>query len=498
MAFWKKKKKQPTSKDEEPYLQYEAHPKKKKKANRQILQITYIFVILFLALIGYMVKFIIVDSSDVIANSHNKRQSSFAEKVIRGRIISSNDKVLAQTVVDSSGNEQRDYPYGRMFAHVVGFDSNGRSGLEGTYNFQLLTSNANLFMQIANSLRGDKNNGDDLYTTLDTRLQKAAYDALGSNDGAVIAIEPSTGKILAMVSKPDFDPNYIESEWSNLNSSSDSVLLNRATQGLYAPGSTFKIITALEYMRENSNYENFSYNCTSTIIKNSNKISCYHGTAHGTVNLREAIAKSCNTAFVELGSDLDKESLKELAEDLLFNRTISTGITTQKSQFHVTKNTEDSQMPQIVIGQGDTLITPLNNALIMCAIANNGVIQKPYLADHIENYNGGVIKEYEPQEYTKALTEEEANTMKEMLTAVIEEGTGSVLQTSQYTVAGKTGSAEYNSNKDSHAWFVGMSNVEDPDLVVSVLVEDGGSGGQSAAPIAKAVFDSYYNNELNY
>ena len=251
-------------------------------------------------------------------------------------------------------------------------------------------------------------------------------------------------------------------------------------------------------MRENLNYENFSYNCTSTIIKNSNKISCYHGTAHGTVNLREAIAKSCNTAFVELGSDLDKESLKELAEDLLFNRTISTGITTQKSQFHVTKNTEDSQMPQIVIGQGDTLITPLNNALIMCAIANNGVIQKPYLADHIENYNGGVIKEYEPQEYTKALTEEEANTMKEMLTAVIEEGTGSVLQTSQYTVAGKTGSAEYNSNKDSHAWFVGMSNVEDPDLVVSVLVEDGGSGGQSAAPIAKAVFDSYYNNELNY
>ena len=151
-----------------------------------------------------------------------------------------------------------------------------------------------------------------------------------------------------------------------------------------------------------------------------------------------------------------------------------------------------------VLDQGDTLITPLNNALIMCAIANNGVIQKPYLADHIENYNGGVIKEYEPQEYTKALTEEEANTMKEMLTAVIEEGTGSVLQTSQYTVAGKTGSAEYNSNKDSHAWFVGMSNVEDPDLVVSVLVEDGGSGGQSAAPIAKAVFDSYYNNELNY
>jgi peptidoglycan glycosyltransferase len=150
-----------------------------------------------------------------------------------------------------------------------------------------------------------------------------------------------------------------------------------------------------------------------------------------------------------------------------------------------------------VIGQGDTLITPLNNALIMCAIANDGVVMKPYLADHIENYNGGIIKEYEPTKLAQAISSEEASTMKEMLTAVVNEGTGSVLKTSAYTVAGKTGSAEYNSNKDSHAWFIGMSNVEDPDLVVSVIVENGGSGGKAAAPIAKKVFDSYYNNELN-
>ncbi|MDO4942523.1 MAG: penicillin-binding transpeptidase domain-containing protein [Lachnospiraceae bacterium] len=501
MAFWKKKQKDNPQIEEEQFLQYEERPerprKKRKKANRQILQITYIFVMLFLALIGYMVKFIIVDSSGVIANSHNKRQSAFAEKVVRGRIISSNDKVLAQTVLDSSGNEQRDYPYGKMFAHVVGFDKNGRSGLEGSYNYQLLTSNANLFMQVVNLIKGDKNNGDDLYTTLDTRLQKAAYEALGDQDGAVIAIDPSTGKVLAMVSKPDFDPNYIESEWSRLNASSDSVLINRATQGLYPPGSTFKMITALEYIRENKNYDDFSYQCTSSIIKNSNKISCYHGTAHGTVNLKQAIAKSCNTAFVELGSDLNKGNLKELAEDLLFNKKIPIDVSNKKSSFKVTKKTDKSLMPQIVIGQGDTLITPLNNALIMCAIANKGVIMKPYLADHIENYNGGTIKEYKSTEYAEALSSDEADTMKEMLTAVISDGTGSVLKTSQYTVAGKTGSAEYNSNKDSHAWFVGMSNVDDPDLVVSVLVEDGGSGGQSAAPIAKRVFDSYYNNELN-
>jgi peptidoglycan glycosyltransferase len=215
------------------------------------------------------------------------------------------------------------------------------------------------------------------------------------------------------------------------------------------------------------------------------------------VNLTQAIAKSCNTAFVELGSDLNKSKLRELADDLLFNQKISIDISSKKSSFTVTRKTKKNQMPQIVIGQGDTLITPLNNALIMCAIANDGVIMKPYLADHIENYNGGVIKQYEPSKLTQALSSSEAQAMKEMLKSVISDGTGSILQTSAYTVAGKTGSAEYNSKKDSHAWFVGMSNVEDPDLVVSVIVEQGGSGGKTAAPIAKKVFDSFYNNGLN-
>lgn len=505
MSLWKKKKNQDHNEEMpevEEHLQYEENTengskRKRKKANTQIMQITYIFVIIFLGLIGYMIKFMIVDKDTVIANPRNKRQITFEERVVRGRIISSNEKVLAQTVTDSSGNQERQYPYSRMFAHVVGYDSNGRSGLESSYNYQLLTSNANVFQQVANALKGDKNTGDDLYTTLDTRLQKAAYEALGNRKGAVIAIEPDTGKVLAMVSKPDFDPNTIKSSWESLNQSNESVLLNRATQGLYAPGSTFKVVTALEYMRENSDYQNFQYTCTSQIIKNSNKISCYHGTAHGTVNLTQAIAKSCNTAFVELGSDLNKKKLRSLADDLLFNQSIPIDISSKKSSFLVDRSTQDNQMPQTVIGQGNTLITPLNNALIMCAIANDGVIMKPYIADHIENYNGGEIKKYQPSKLADALDKAEANEMKEMLKSVVQDGTGSVLRTSMYSVAGKTGSAEYNANKDSHAWFVGMSNVEDPDLVVSVIVENGGSGGATAAPVAKAVFDSYYNNGLN-
>ncbi|MCQ2492176.1 MAG: penicillin-binding protein 2 [Lachnospiraceae bacterium] len=470
--------------------------KKKKRANRQIMHITFFFVLVFLGLIAYMIKFTYLDSPAIIVNSRNKRQASFAQKTIRGKIYSSDGKVLAQTEDGGTDSEHRVYPYGREFAHVVGYNKKGMSGLESKYNYQLLTSNSGLGTQIKNALLDHNNEGDSLYTTLNTRVQEAAYDALGNRKGAVLAIEPSTGKILAMVSKPDFNPNAIEDSWEELNTSTGSSLVNRATQGLYPPGSTFKIITAIEYMRDHKNYEDFSYTCNSTITKNSVKVSCYHGSTHGKVNLRQAIAKSCNTAFVELGSDLSKSKLRKLAENFLLNQDTGVDIANKKSSMKLSAKTQNSQMPQTVIGQGDTLMTPLNNALIMCAIANDGIIMKPYLAERIESAGGNIIKEYSSTEYQEAISKKEAATMKEMLQEVIENGTGSRLKNSRYSVAGKTGSAEYNSNKDSHAWFVGMSNVENPDLVVCVIVEGGGAGGSTAAPVAKQVFDAYYDAGL--
>ncbi len=470
--------------------------KRRKKANRQIMHITYFFVLVFLGLIAYMIKFTYLDSSAIIVNSRNKRQAAFAQKTVRGSIYSSDGKILAQTENGGTDGEKRVYPYGREFAHVVGYNKKGMAGLESRYNYQLLTSNSGFMTQIKNALLDRKNQGDSLHTTLDTRVQEAAYEALGDRRGSVVAIEPSTGRIIAMVSKPDFNPNGVEDNWETLSSADNSVLVNRATQGMYPPGSTFKVITALEYMRENKNYDQFSYTCDSTITKNSVKVSCYHGSSHGKVNLRQAIAKSCNTAFVQLGSDLKKGKLRELAESLLLNQDTGVDVASKKSSFKLTGSSQDSQMPQTVIGQGDTLMTPLNNALIMCAIANDGIIMKPCLAERIENEAGGVIKEYAPSKYQEAIGEEEAERMKDMLVEVIENGTGNRLKNPRYSVAGKTGSAEYNSKKDSHAWFVGMSNVKNPDLVVCVIVEGGGAGGSTAAPVAKKVFDAYYDAGL--
>ena len=216
----------------------------KKKKNREFVVITYLFVGMFMLMMGYFAYFQIFRSEDFINSPYNTRQNTFAEHVVRGEIRSADGKTLAQTIVGEDGSETRYYPYGSMFAHAVGYDSNGKSGIESFGNFSLLRSHAFFLEQVFHGIQDQKNQGDNIVTTLNYDLQETAYQALGENRGAVVVLEPDTGKILAMVSKPDFDPNTIEAQWDSIISNTDSensILVNRATQGLYPPGSTFKI-----------------------------------------------------------------------------------------------------------------------------------------------------------------------------------------------------------------------------------------------------------------
>lgn len=189
-------------------------------------------------MMGYFAYFQFVKSEDFINSPYNKRQDLFARKVTRGEIISADGRILAETITDTDGTETRYYPYANMFAHVVGFSTNGKSGLESIANFNLLRSHTMTLEKVVNELQGEKNIGDNVVTTLNYDLQDTAYEALGKYDGAIVVMEPSTGKILAMVSKPDYDPNNIAEDWDELTAedSESSVLLNRATQGLYPPG----------------------------------------------------------------------------------------------------------------------------------------------------------------------------------------------------------------------------------------------------------------------
>lgn len=447
---------------------------------------------------GYLVYFNLVRAQKIVNNPHNERQNNFAQQVVRGNITDKDGVVLAETQTDEAGNESRVYPYGDVFAHVIGYDSSlGKTGLESVENFELLTSNAFFLEKIRNEFQDTKNIGDTVVTTLDAQLQQAAYDALADNKGAVVVLEPATGKILAMVSKPTFDPNQIETEWDYLNSDSDnSPLLNRVTQGAYAPGSTFKIVTALEFMRENPDYANYTYDCQGAITWGDTTIHCFASTVHGLEDLRSSFANSCNSSFANIGVSLNKTSYRQTAEELLFNKKLPSVLDYSKSSFAVDENTGEAEIMMTAMGQGNTLVSPYHMALITSAVANGGTLMRPYLVDKVTNHTGNEISKNVPKSYKKLMTSDEAAQLKEYMRAVVEEGTGMDLNYGSYTVAGKTGTAEYSMDdgEKTHSWFVGFTNVDNPELVISVIIEgyDGNSGAK-AVPIAKQILDSYYN-----
>ncbi len=470
---------------------------KKASGGKEYVIISYVCVGLFLALIGYMVYFNLYLSEDFQNSPYNKRQKNYAQEVVRGSIYSADGNVLAETQVDESGNENRVYPYANVFAHVVGYDSKGGSGIESTENYHLLSSHANVLEQLKNDLSDQKNIGDNVITTLNTNLQQVAYDALGDYNGAVVVMEPDTGKILAMVSKPDFDPNQIDEIWDSLvNDDSNSNLLNRASQGLYPPGSIFKIVTALAYIRSSADTSAFSFDCTGEVTNSGYTIHCYNNTAHGQEDFATAFAKSCNTAFAQIGVDLKKSTFRKTASDLLFNKSLPFDLPYRKSQFSLDNDTHDALTMQTAIGQGNTLTSPLHMAMITSAVANGGLMMTPYLIDSVENYNGDLVKQYKPDAYKQVMTSEEAAELSELMQGVVENGTASSLSGLSYTVAGKTGSAEHGDKTGApHSWFVGFSNVDNPDIVVAVIAESAGTGSDVAVPIAKSIFDSYYSSQ---
>lgn len=470
--------------------------KKKNTKNQEFAVITYSFLALFICLMGYFSYFQFFKSEEFINNPYNTRQETFAQKIVRGQILTNDGQVLAETVTDSEGNETRRYPYGSIFSHIVGYSTKGKSGIESLANFNLLRSNTAFIDKVGDEMQGEKSPGDNVVTTLDYGLQATAYDALGYYKGAIVVLEPSTGKILAMVSKPDFDPNTIAADWDNLTAddNTDAALLNRATQGLYPPGSVFKIFTTLEYVHENSDYEDYSFDCNGKFTEGDSVIHCYKNKRHGQEDLIGSFADSCNSSFASLGLTLDPDSFTELCDSLLFNTSLPLRFESSKSSFSLDADADVSMVLETSIGQGKTLVTPMHMALVVSAIANDGVLMNPYLIDHTENYNGIVVDAYEPTEYGTLLSAEDASLMQTFMREVVEDGTGERLLGQSYAASGKTGTAEFStSSKASHAWFVGYAHREDKeDIAVAVIVEDSGSGSEYAVPIAKKIFDAYY------
>ncbi len=469
--------------------------KKRPKNQNEVIVSACFFAALFLVMIVYLGHFVATKEQEMVNNSYNSRQAILLSRNYRGSIYSRDGEVLARTVLDGEENEKREYPFGEMFAHAVGYSTQGRMGVEAMANYYLINTHTSLANKAANDLAGRKNPGDNVFTTLDVQMQKIADEQLNVFKGAVIVTEASSGRILALVSHPDFDPNKIDEIWEDLvKSNTSSVLLNRATQGLYPPGSTFKIITALEYYRQNpGTYQNYTFSCSGTYYYGKDKVNCFHQEQHGLVNLRSSFAHSCNSSFANIGMGLDRAAFQKTLEGLLFGRELPLSWNYSKSSILVSDSLPADEMMQTAFGQGKTQMTPMHMHMICSAIANGGVLMKPYVIERVENDSGSVIKAFAPNSYGRLMSGTEAALLRDFMAAVVEEGNGQGLKGLSYTAAGKTGSAEYNSNKlDSHAWFTGFAPATDPEVCVTVIVEGGGSGSNQAMPIAKRLFDSYF------
>lgn len=460
------------------------------------MNLTLLFTGLFIVLIVYILVFTFKDSDDVINNSYNKREELFTDKVSRGEILSYDGKVLAKTVNQGTSDEKREYPYGRIFAHIVGFNTHGKSGLESAYNYTLLKSNTIITERINNSLHDKKNIGDNIVTTLNVKMQEAAYNGLSNYKGAVIAMDAETFEILCAVSKPDFDPNSISETWNSLNSDTvNSPLINRVFQGQYPPGSTFKIITTLEYLKENSNINDYSFDCQGSFTYDNCKINCYHGISHGEEDFIKSFAKSCNSSFANMTSGFNKESFKETCDDLMFNKALISPLSVKQSNVAINKNSSTDELLQTGIGQGNTRVSPYHMCLITAGIANNGIIKKPELIKRVETSGGDLVRSPINLYSKRIMSKSSAETVKNLMRQVVLDGTATKIKnTENYEVYGKTGSAEYNSNKKmSHAWFTCVGENENKKIAVTVIAEEAGSGGEVAVPIAKKVLDAYFN-----
>ncbi len=460
-------------------------------------QIALAYLILFGLLIHHILQFNATDKAELFDNKYNLRQFVLEDHTIKGNIYASGGELLASSQLDADGNYIREYPYGDLFAHSIGYDSldHGSSGLEATANYYLMQSNIHLDEVAKIQEEEGMLQGDHVYTTLDVALQEVAERALGVYKGSIIVTDIETGAILAMVSNPKFDPNEIDLIWDDLDKAKyDSVLLNRATQGLYPPGSIFKLVTAIDYLKQ---YDNdiigYEHRCNGTITIGDTTIHCLDNHVHGSVDLEKSLEESCNTSFAYLSTLLDPADYEETLYESLFFTDLDLEIPSSQASFDLGEGTASSDMIQTSFGQGKTLVTPMQMNIITAAIANDGIMRKPFFMDYVISDDKTYQLDLEQETYGTYITKEQATIMQGYMEQVVEEGTGSKLSGLDYSVAGKTGSAQYNeSENDSHSWFTGFAPVENPEIAITIIMEEAGLGSAYAVPMAKRVLDEYF------
>lgn len=461
-----------------------------------IRKVALIMVFSFMFLSLGLVYWQVVNADAMLENPANRRTILLEKRIIRGGIYDSNGVALAETRISDKGKE-RVYPHGEMFQPLLGYASleYGSSGLEATLAESLLGLNENSIMrEIQNSFDLERS-GNDVILTIDSRLQEVAYDGLKGKAGAVVAIDPRNGDVLALVSQPSFDANTLEKDWEEILNKAGSPLLNHAFSH-FPPGSIMKVITSAALFRAGQDMTDI-YNCEGSTIINGQIIQ--DGKAHGWVNYDLALAYSCNTYFAVHGIDAGQDVFLQAVSGFGFGREIPFELYVPPSSI-----TKDDSLPtsleinlfaESTFGQGQVMISPFHIALITAGIANKGEIMVPHLIDRVINTKQNVIYKSQPESWLAALSSDEAEKIKSGMILAVNEGTASPGALPGIRVAAKTGSAEPGGDNRTHAWFIAFAPADNPQIAVAVLVEHGGTGGGAAAPIAKAVIEKALERE---
>ncbi|MDQ3940979.1 MAG: penicillin-binding transpeptidase domain-containing protein, partial [Actinomycetota bacterium] len=482
---------------------------------RQIRRMGLGLLIAFVVVFGQLNYIQFFAASRIASNPANRRAVIREYSIKRGDILSLDGKVVATSERSSPGDAlkfRRTYPGGELFGHITGYYSLifGRDRIERTYHDALLGDSGVVSIQdIQDRFTNSEEAGDRIRLTVHSRLQETARAELGTQRGAVVALDPNTGEVRAMWSNPSFDPTPLASHsgaeqkraWDALEPESpESPLLDLATSRGYPPGSTFKVVTtaaALESGRfqPDTTFEDpdqLELPQTDETLTNFTNAAC---TGTGSIDLFRALQISCDTTFAKIGLEIPGE-VHDTAEGFAFNRSIPFDVRTEPSSYPVIGDDRLPARAFAAIGQQDVVATPLQMALVAAAVANGGDVPRPRLVREIIDNSGGIVERFSPEVLSEAMSEETAADVTAMMIAAVEAGTGTAAQIPGVAVAGKTGTAQTVEGENPHTWFICFAPADDPQLAVAVIVENGGefgseaTGGAVAAPIAKAILEA--------
>ncbi|MDQ3065611.1 MAG: penicillin-binding protein 2 [Actinomycetota bacterium] len=488
--------------------------------NRQITRLALTGVGLIVALVVATTYWQAWAAGDLADRQDNQIQRVAQFTIKRGE-IRERGLVLAKNRVQKVGGRTlyfREYPQGGHAAHVHGYSTQSRfrTGLERSQNDYLTGSNANLSTVLdtaVDRLKGATIEGNDILTTLDPRGQRAALSALGSRCGSVVALEPATGRVLVMASSPTYDPNLVEERFDEITSTRadckrPDALLNRGTAGLYAPGSTFKVVTAAAAIDSGRYTPESSFVDPGYCEVYGKRVNNYDTTSpFGRVDLKTALKFSVNSVFCNIGKELGATFLVDYMKRFGFYSIppLETP-TNERSPSGLFKGTdlfdpkEDPEVDpgRFAFGQERLLVTPLQMAMVVSAIANDGVVMRPHVIDRIVAPDGSIVQKTKPDELGRAVKAETAQAVAAMMKDAVEGGTGTAARLSGFTVGGKTGTAETGIAGLNTTWFISYAGKDRPQVAIAVVVEQQNStGGETAAPVARAVLQAILGSAAN-